>query len=454
MQIADNAGIDEIVSAARQLAADETALSPTEEMTRRIFAVVSSDIDRIEEAQAAGKKIEYPAIFPAGAVDKVAALLFITRRLLIDISACPAGRENEAGHADLTICIETLFNLSAHDAFTALFEFIATVPELPTSKFWKNVISHITFLLVIMPGREDATVAFVKSNQLAQRVLQSMMNTIDKSVAARIVKMMQSGTGAQHQPAPYMAVWRQLDLSTPYLPGVIIQCGVARRINRAFIRSDFKQILQWISDGNDISNRAVLIAARGKLTRDDYAALLEAVMTNDKTPPMRKAVAAMEVARLNQEARPNGGLAEFNRILFETAINSRESEAIAGRCAVHGLGLTAELVDALLMVMDEAVSVKVAEEALWSVFAMRKLSHAEKIVARRRELFSTYRRAYDRMTEINNLMSQVWETYSEDDITWCIERLRKLAAFPELEKVKELAKSCRSNKLRDILVNV
>ena len=58
------------------------------------------------------------------------------------------------------------------------------------------------------------------------------------------------------------------------------------------------------------------------------------------------------------------------------------------------------------------------------------------------------------MTEINNLISQVWETYSDDEITWCIERLRKLAAYPELEKVKELAKSCRSNKLRDILVNI
>jgi hypothetical protein len=454
MQIADNAGIEEIVFAARQMAADEVALSPTEEMTRRIFAVVGNDFDRIEETQTAGKKIEYSAIFTVGAIDKVAAFLFITRRLLADVAASPAGRENEAGHADLTICIETLFNLSAHDAFINIFEFTAAVPELATSKFWKNVISHVVFLMVMMPGKEEATVAFVKNNQLAQRVLQSMMNTIDKSVAARIVKMMQSGAGTQQQPAPYMAVWRQLDLSTPYLPGIILQCGVIRRITRAFNRSDFKQILQWVCDGNEISTRGVLIAARIKLVRDDYAALLEAVMTNDKTPAMRKAVAAMEVARLNQEARPKGGLAEFNRILFETAINTKDSEAIAGRCAVYGLGLTAELADALLMIMDEAVSVKVAEEALWSVFAMRKLSHAEKIVARRRELFPTYRRAYDRMTEINNLMSQVWETYSEDEITWCIERLRKLAAFPELEKVKELAKTCRSNKLRDILVNV
>ncbi len=453
MQIDDNSSINEIVSTVRQLAADEGALSPTEEMTRRIFAVVSGDIDKIEEAQTAGEKIDYATLFTAGAADKTAALLFITRRLLADISTCPPGRENEAGHAELTICIETLFNLTAHNAFTNLFEFTASQPDLPTSKFWKNVISHITFLMVIMPGREDATVAFVKNNQLSQRVLQSMMNTIDKSVAAKIVKMMQN-SGIAQPPAPFMAVWRQLDISTPYLPASILQCVVARRVNRAFVRSDFKQILQWISEGNDVSNRAVLIAARGTLTRDDYAALLEAVMTTDKTPPLRKAVAAMEVTRINQEARPKGGLAEFNRILFETAINSKDSEAIAGRCAVHGLGLTAELADALLMVMDEAISLNVAQQALWSVFAMRKLSHAEKIVAHRRELFPTYRRAYDRMTEINNLMSQVWETYSDEEIAWCIERLHKLAAFPELEKIKELAKSCRSNKLRDTLLAV
>ncbi len=454
MQITDDMRIEDIVLAARELAADEVALSPTDEMTRRIFSVISGDIDKIEEAQSTGKKIDYATIFASGAVEKVAALLFITRRLLTDISKTPSGRENESAHAELSLCIETLFNLSAHDAFINIFEFTAINPELPTSKFWKNVISHITFLMVMMSGKEDATVTFIKSNQLSQRVLQSMMNTIDKSVAAKIIKMMQSNVTTQLSAAPYMPVWRQMDIGTPHLPGVIMQCIVSRRINRAFIRSDFKQIIQWVCEGNDISTKTVLIAARKKLSRDDYAALLEAIMTNEKTPAFRKASAAMEVTRLNQESRPNGGLAEFNRILFETAINTKDSETIAGRCAVYGLGLTSELADALLMVMDEAISLKVAEEALWSVFAMRKLSHAEKIVARRRELFPTYRRAYDRMTEINNLISQVWETYSDDEITWCIERLRKLAAYPELEKVKELAKSCRSNKLRDILVNI
>jgi hypothetical protein len=424
--------------------------SAIEESLRRAYQRIADDYAVIERQHQAGEPTDYVQLLGGLLHEKLAAFLLLTRCTLEDMARCPREVLDIAyAHRDQEVYAEVLYRTGALDGLAVLYDHAVSRLQTPASKFWLNVALHYLYMMALTPGQEPWLCAFLQARPIAQGHVQQLMGVIQPAVAQQLAALLQASQ-AQAAPAfttpPYVRVYAQYDQGFPYdsVVGVCAMIAAEYRVRQAFQNDDLDGILRWFAEGSYAAVRELFRYAHGNLPTRKYARLLERLLKQPTTDVVRLAAAVGELHAMNLAERPNGGDAEINRILFENTMQREEERAAVACLAVRALGAVQNQ-PAMLIILEHAPLLRVAEEAIDALKDMRRLLTAEPLVVQRSALTPAYKRAHAQLTEIQNLLDDVWSADDPQIQARYIERLKQLKAFPELKKIEELA--ARSNRL-------
>lgn len=418
---------------------DGVGVTAIEEDLRRAYQQVADDLATVARLQREKQPVPYAALFSTLYHEKVAALLFITRHTLLDLAHCAASTlDIQYARHNLSLYLDTLAHLNAMQALEALYDFAHAHLTGMSKKFWRYVCQRCLELLAARQEYHPQFAAFLVARPPAQRQLEQLL-TEQPEFAQQFSLLPALPQPAPVQYKPYMRLYAQLEKGLPYdkAVGACAVVAAQHHIHQVAEAGDLSRVLQWYAGGSPAAAREVLRHTRSLLPARQYAEFLDQVLQVFELPIVRKAAVVLELGNLNRAERPDGGDAEINRVLLETAMCAPEDDTALARLAVQQLAMVANEVG-LLYIIEQAPLLPVAEEAVMAMRDLRRLLLVEPYLDRRPALQHAYQTAHQQLLEIQNLVDAVWVAVNEDVVEGYLSRLRALHAFPELRKLSSL----------------
>lgn len=436
---------------------DLPAPSALEGPLRDAHARVVPELGAIERGQRTNTPVDYARLFETHYHEKVAAILLLLHYTLRDLELEHTELlDYEFAHRDAILYVEILYRTGAAEGLGLLYDFaMARKAETgtPTAEaFWENIGLHCLLFLALLPAAHDYVVPFILDRPATPPQYKRLAGSTQESVTAQIKDLFigcKLALASESRPVPppgqpYVKLFRHLDPEIPYEDSVGL-CSLVTaesRIRCMLHAGDYQGAMRWLIYGSPGAAQALLRHAREAMPARTLARLLEEVLVMDGTPLVRQAAIVLEIGEMNRKERSDGGDAELNRVLFEAAMTEDAARLPVAQLAAHELG-TVMNQPGLLIIAEEAPQLDAAGAAIDALKMMRRLLVAEPLLNRRRELYPYYKRAHDELTEIQNLLDAVWSTPNGDMVETDITRLIVLKAWPELQKIAELA--ARSN---------
>ncbi|MHB0935455.1 MAG: hypothetical protein ACYDCO_11510 [Armatimonadota bacterium] len=411
---------------------------------RRAFKLVWPDLLRIEEERRKKTELNYVEFLGGQMHDKVAAITFLARHKLLDVTTGPAQALDTAdARADLSLCIEILAHLNAIEALGILYDFCNQQGQARPAEFWQKACTYYLHLIARAANARPRALQFLKDRPHARRHVEMMIASADAGIAATFRALGEDYVRARKEaeatpPAPpaYLELYRKYNAQLPdeSLLGLSSLLAAEERIRRAVAAGDLQTVLIWMAQG---SPRAVRLAFRvpaATLPTSGYIELLEKLLLREDLPLETLAAGVVELGEANRTMQPEGGTEQINNILAGFAITHADRLRGVAKLAVRELRST-NAFNHVLTVMERTSLIEVAEEGLQMMCEMRKLTMAENVVHRRPILNLAYQQAYRYMNTVQELVSAAWGCTSEATAHVYMERLKELRAIPELEQL-------------------
>lgn len=408
---------------------------------------VAADLDHIERLHNAGETLDLPALLGATMHEKLATILFLARYTLLDL-ACPPedSLDIDYAHRDSALYTEILYRTNASGALEVLYDFAAEQQQAHTPDFWQNICLHCIFYMAVMPDAATHLTHFLHKRPAAVPQLGHIITCARPEVAAQLRQLLavmrsEAKNGPHAMPVPpYLHFYHQLE-DVPYdgAWGTCALVAAQHRIRQSFNTGDLEAIKQWFATGSTAAVREIFHQAHAVLPPKRYAYLLEEFLNLD-ADPVRLTGVVLELGNLNLSVRPEGGQADINRVLIDCAMREDTQRLGVARVAVSEL-VTVRNQDAIVFILQNAKLLPVAEQAVVAMKELRRLRAIEPIIAVRPELRPAFRAAHQQLLEIQNLVEMVWSSPSTEMANLYVEQLKTLKAYPELDRLSELARS-------------
>jgi len=423
---------------------DERPRTALEVDIRRAFKLVWPDLVRIEEERKKKSDLNYTEILGGQIPDKVAAITFLAKHKLLDVTTGPAQALDIAdARGDLSLFIEILAQLNAIEALGILYDFSYQQGQARPTDFWQKACTYYLHLIARATSARPRAFQFLKDRPHARRHVEMMIASADAGIAAAFrafgeeyVRARKEGEQSPPAPPAYLEIYQKYNAQLPdeSLIGLSSLLAAEERIRRAVTAGDLQSVIVWMAQG---SPRAIRLAFRipgATLPTSGYVGLLEKLLLREELPLETLAAGVVELGEANRTMQPEGGAEQINNILAGFAITHADRLRGVAKLAVRELRST-NAFNHVLTVMERTSLVEVAEEGLQMMCEMRKLTMAENVVHRRPILNLAYQQAYRYMNTVQELVSAAWGCTSEATAHVYMERLKELRALPELEQL-------------------
>ncbi len=448
-------------------AAASPAPSSQEEAIRRAHTLVSPDLYVIERLKLAGVQIDYRQTIGGNHDEKIAALSFLAKQKLFDIeNSSLESRDAANARQDLSNYVEVLFHLKAVHALGAFYDFAATRRESRVPWLWHNVCARCLYLMALMPECREDVLSFLNDHPDAVERLSTLVEATKTSIATALQGMHKEfhhlqDIGANLQsatPAPqYLTIIHRYEQAGPdeQATGISSLLAAQDRIQQAIDAGDLPSVKQWITEGSQAALQSVFHYAIKVMSTEQYIMLLEDTIRSGALDPVRLNALVAELGNVNRLAGPRG-TQEVNRFLCQFAAQAEnELHTSMARLAVVQLATVSALSE-LNTIMQHAVLLSVAEEALLQLRDLRRLPTADVVMKYRPELQATHKTAHEFLRELQHLSEAVRTCPSEDLAELYLTRLKSLKALPELQALargdnqySELARMMVADLLRE-----
>lgn len=422
---------------------DDPVPGAMEEALRSAFRRVAPDLEVIARRHEAKQPLELAEVLGTLFHEKIAAFLLLAKYTLLDLAHFPREvLDIETAHQNLALFAEVLFRARAVDGLFTLYDFSQAQSRTQNPRLWANVCSHCLMLLALLEDDRPRVIAFLARRPVARKQLNGLISLTRPEVVGQLLRASASRPAVEPEETPpaYLTLYERYDPGLPFASalGVCSSLIAQYRLVQALDREDLPTAIRWFIDGSPAAAREVLRHGRAVLPRRTYRHLLEAVLTSEAPNPVRRTAIVLELGALNREDRPEGGVGETNRLLFETAMTPKKELLGVAGVAVRELQAVRNL-DALLVIAEQAPHLTVAEWAVEAMKDLRRLLMVEPLLKVRPKLENAYQIARQELVEIQKVMDAVWTCESNDEVQAHVQRLKALKAFPELETIAELA---------------
>lgn len=438
--------------ALRGVKRDTAQAGATEEALRAAHRKVASDLNLFAKNAAAKVPTNYDAVFGDQLQEKTAAILLLAKYTILDLASFPREiLDIERAHGNLAVFAETLFRTQAVDGLIELYNFTVRNAQTPSSnpRVWQNVAAHCLMLLTLMEAQRQRVITFLAQTPSARRQMEQLISFTRPNLISMLLKESAPEHNTTLPPTadipPYLRLLDRLDPGLPLASakGVCSYIFAQHRIEQLFAQQDFTPAQRWFIEGSLPAASEVLRQTHALPSRTQRE-FLEDILTIDNVHPLRIAAIMRELGESNRSDRPDGGIGETNRLLYETATTQHEELTLAAQIAVNELG-SVKNYDALLAIAQDAPLQSVAEYAVTIMKEHRRLLMLQQVLAKRPSLVPAYRKAQAELQEIEKIMEMVWVCDDQEMVQLYVQRLQGLKAYPELERIHKLVQ--KKNKL-------
>jgi hypothetical protein len=421
-----------------------------EEAIQHAHQLVAAELSALDRAREAKQELDPGTLFREHTQEKIAALVFIAKHLFFDIAppqpdAAPL--EVQLARQDSAQYMQLLFHLRAVDGLALLFDCAANAPHTNDNiKFWQQVALHCLHTMALIPDARQHIIAFLTDRPGARRMVESMMNSADAQVAAHFralgeeyVRLKRANVIMQLPPPPkYIELFAQYDRSVPEgrTVGYASWLCAQRRITQAVKANDFTVVTKWVAEGSPRTARLAFTTVQRSIPAKQYAVALEQMLAHETMSAVRLAAAVLELGKINRAAQPKGGEQRINNILIDLACSGIPARIGVAKVAVHQL----EAVDAfneLIQILEQAVIVEVAEEAVYMLRNLRRLPIAESVARKRVLLQPAFERARADVQKAHNIMEAAFASPSDEIASMYLDQLKELGALPEIQQLSQ-----------------
>ena len=412
---------------------------------RRAFKLVWPDFVKIEELRRKNGNPPYADILGAQIHDKVAAITFLAKHKLLDVTCGPTQALDIAdARADLSIFIDILAQLNAIEALGILYDFSYEQGQARPAEFWSKACTYYLHLIAKVTNARPRAIRFLKDRPHARRQVEGLIASADAGIAAAFRALGEDYVRARKEadppapPAPptYVGLFLLYNGQLPdeSLLGLSSLLAAEERIRKAVNAGDLPKVIDWIAQGSANAVRLAFTVPCEILPTSGYVALLEKLLLRTELPVETLSAGIVELGEANRALQPDGGAEQINNILAGFAITHLDRLRGAAKLAVRELR-GANAFNHVLTVMERTSIIEVAEEGLRMMCEMRRLTMVENVVHRRPVLSLSYQQAYKYMQTVQELVSAAWGCTSEATARVYLERLKELNAVPELEQL-------------------
>ena len=441
---------DDPIALARQARAllgaeDERPRTALEVDIRRAFKLVWPDLVRIEEERKKKTDLNYAEFLGGQVHDKVAAITFLAKHKLLDVTAGPTQALDIAdARGDLSLFIDILAHLNAVEALGILYDFCFQQGQARPTEFWQKACTYYLHLIAKTANARPRALQFLKDRPHARRHVEMMIASADAGITAVFRAFGEDYVRARKEgeqtppPAPpaYLEIYQKYNAQLPdeSLVGLSSLLAAEERITRAVKAGDLQSVIVWMAQGSPHAVRLAFRIPGNTLPTSGYVELLERLLLGEDLPLETLAAGVVELGEANRTMQPEGGTEQINNILAGFAITHVDRLRGVAKLALRELRST-NAFNHVLTVMERTSLIEVAEEGLRMMWEMRKLTMVENVVHRRPILNLSYQQAYREKQTVDELVSAAWGCTSEATAHVYMERLKELRAVPELEQL-------------------
>jgi hypothetical protein len=413
---------------------------------RRAFKLVWPDLLKIKELRAQKTDLPYADLLGAQIDDKVAAIIFLARHKMLDVTSGPSQALDIAdARADLTVFVDILVYLNAIEGLGVLYDLSYEQGVAQPAEFWQKASTYYLHLIAKTDGARPRALQFLKDRPHARRQVEGLIASADPGIAAtfralgedyvRARKEADTNTPPPEPPA-YMTLYQKFNAQLPdeTLQGFSSLLSAEERIKGALHAGDLDKVIEWMAQGSPAAVRLAFKLPGATLATSGYVSLLEKLLLRTELPLETLAAAVVELGEANRSLQPDGGAEQINNILAGFAITHEDRLRGVTKLAVRELR-SANAFNHVLTVMERTSIIEVAEEGLRMMCEMRRLTMVENVVHRRPILSLSYQQAYKYLQTVQELVSAAWGCTSEATAGVYMERLKELRAIPELEQL-------------------
>lgn len=455
----------QLILEAKALFAEDTAASTVavtaEAAIRRAHELVSSDLYVVDQLKQAGLEPDIQAIFGARFQEKVAALVFLTKRKLLDIEqAAGESRDTDDARRDLATYVEILFRVRAIDALKLFFDLALTKHDSPTPWLWQNVAARCLYLMAFMRDARERVVDFLHDRPDARRMLEELAAATTPEITELFRALMTDyniAMAAPHRRATvaddgYLAIVQQYEKEAPIsaATGLTSLLTAQDRIQQAVAQGDISSLTSWIAQGSPAAMQSAFHQAMTMMPMHQYMQLLQQTLAEPELDPVRMTVVVMELGAINRASYADGGSPALNEILGDLASHVDERMDGVAKLAVRELAAVKAL-SMLQTILGTTNDLEVAEDTINALVDLRRLPLAESLIEIRPELASALQAAQKRHRELQSLMDAACSCPSIELASIYLERLRELNAVAELEQITQL--QCEASEMAEQMVN-
>jgi len=420
--------------------------SMLEEDIRRAYRVVEADltkIDALREQQV--EEIPYAEILSSQLHDKLAAIVFLAKHKLYDITyGTPTEMETIEARHDLSGLIEILFVMQAVDGLMILYDFTVQQQALHDAAIWQNYNLYYLRLIAMMPETMHPRIMiYLKERPIARRQVEQLMGSPDPATANVFRALGEEYLRARNEATDfddlaastlYARLYYQFDQHAPdeQTLGLTVRLATETRLQQAVKAGDVATVVRWIVEGSLTIARLAFQLARSGFSVWVYATLLGQLLQRKDISPTVLTAAVLELGNLNKMRNAATGEVEINHLLADFALSSESALAGVARVAVWKLREVNAL-NEIITVIENAPVLEVAEEGIRALRDMRHLALAEPIVQRRPNLMIAYKAAQHHLQEIERLMTTIQTSEASAAALTALDRLQQLRAILELE---------------------
>jgi len=413
---------------------------------RRAFDLVWPDLLKIEELRRNKADLHYADLLGAQIHEKVAAVIFLARHKMLDVAggASPE-RDFVDARADLSIFVDILVQLNAIDGLGFLYDLSYEQGLARPAEFWQKSCIYYLHLIAKAVNARPRAIRFLMDRPHARRQVEGLIASADRGIAAIFRALGEDYVRARKEadpnapppePPAYVTLYRQYNAQMPdeSLLGLSSLLATEERIRGAIEAGVLDRIIEWMEQGSPAAVRLAFKLPAAILPAGGYIALLEKLLLRTELPLETLAAALVEIGEANRGLQPDGGAEQLNNILAGFAITQEERLRGAAKMAVRELR-AANAFNHVLTVMERTGVIEVAEEGLWMMCEMRRLTMVENVVHKRPILTLAYQQAGRHLQTVQELVSAAWGCTSEATAHVYMERLKELRAIPELEQL-------------------
>ncbi len=347
--------------------------TPLEKSIRRAHQLLCADLQHLEQLREENVDVVYSDFFGGQFHEKIAAIIYLAQRSLLDIADSPAELLDAAISRRISsLLVEILYRLNAAEGLGYLYDFAAAHTKSGNATFWQKVCRHYLQLMAMLPIARPRVLAFLSERPDARHDVEVGIAAVDVNVARAFralgedyLRARKNGPLEPFTPAEYTLFYRQYVQEEPnaQTAGLSTRLAVQERINRAVAAGDIPALAPWFTDGSPLAVRYLMQTARSGLAASSFMDLLVSVVAAKQWNPVRGAAAVLEMSEINRTLQPNGGDININQQFVSLAMTDDSARFGIARLAVQELGAIGAF-NEVLTVLEQAPYIDVAGEGI------------------------------------------------------------------------------------------